>query len=365
MAIRGLSRPESIKLENGEQAYPDYHGEDGDSFLVECAVYRDPVSEHDFIIPDVFKSWHSLDYETPDPRCESRLVIEVYPNVGYIQDTMCWMTVRKVYNCVSGNVDDGFVYALYTDENNRENMPFIEGINHGHDNMIPDKNVDRDIHEPSDVWTPDGENYWVTYPSPHNITGFDGDWWRWKTGELLGTVNMERELDGETEPYWDDVVYPVASNEMRIYKVTDFMIDGAHFNDMAPEIQEQLDYPFVVAVDYSSKKQINPEGYNIIGGADDGSYHMETTPDGFMQGLVLASVPEEIWEWWTSAEGAFEEWCSNFEEENGHWPTSIDMQDILVNMTYLTDVSGNENSEMREGYNENYGGWVAYRRRDS
>lgn len=322
--IRGLQVVESIELENGETAVADYHGDDGDSFLVECAIYRNPdfnLDEPYPIDPSLFRAWRQRDVLNGDPYANSRIVIEVYPNVAYIQNSQCWMAIRKVYRCVE--VDGNFVYTLYTDENNRENMPFIYGKNVWRYWVNPDSAITPtwELEEGDPNYNPDG-HMMTTY---QDFTDLSGDQWTFKIGDFIGTIDIMNEDDG---PFWDDEIYPAGSNEMRLYKINDFMINGVSYEDLDPDVQARIDYP-VIAVDITGKMQID------LGNAN--TYHWETSPDGFLQGLMIASLPAELLEQWQDSE-SFQQWADTWaEEHDGQYPDYDDVMELITPMEHLCD----------------------------
>lgn len=324
--IRGLRRLESIELENGETAVADYHGEDGDSFLVECAIYRSPEFNNDYPIdPSLFRAWRQRNVYDGDYDANSRIVIEVYPNVAYIQNSQCWMAIRRVYRCME--VDGNFVYTLYTDENNRENMPFIYGKNLWWHWTDPDSAITPawDLEEGEPNYNPDG-HMMTSYGE--FVESLYGDWWNFKIGDYIGSIDIMDETGG---PLFDEEFYPAGSNEMRLYKINEFSIDGVNYEDLDPEVQArlyeqaQISYP-VIAVDITGKMQIDTG--NTI-------YHWETSPDGFLQGLMIASLPAELLEQWQDNE-SFQQWVDTWaEEHDGVNPTYDDVMGLINPLEYL------------------------------
>lgn len=161
VSIRGVGTVESLILDSGETVTPSYHGEDGDSFFVEAMIYRNwdhgGFLAGKEVVPEKWGSWLPgygvYDYAYPDAHSVEgamygepgrlniaylkalqyhKLILELYPNVSYIQNAPVWMTVRNVWMCVdvvfnTNTQDYEERYKLISNENDRDSMPFIFG----------------------------------------------------------------------------------------------------------------------------------------------------------------------------------------------------------------------------------------------
>ena len=335
VSVKGLEELESITLEDDSIATADYHGEDGDSKLVRCAVARDWGTNGVLGDTGIYLNWYrgyrnsdyisSLsDFDGADPRSFSTIVLELYPNVACIQGAPFWMVVRRVYISVEGDEVSGLKYRLVTDENNVNNMPFIYGGPWTKNGSIGEDyplyvEEGMDYHDFSA-----DENIWTVVSTPtNNGRGLQGTW-KWDIGAWMGEV---RDENSENPAVFYEGVNP---------QLNDVAWEGN------PEYEDNMDYTHYVIVD-TGMDWVTTNYGEVIG------------HNGLVNEFIVAGVDNATWAQIGPGEGAdFNGWIDSLAETLGHAPTLDDIFSIIVPQGWLCF---NDNKEDYDCHYR-YEGWL-------
>ena len=346
--IVGLEEVESITLEDDTVVYPDYHGDDGDSYFVKCAVARnwstngvlnDAIDEQtqynigmDFSNIKGYRNSNYIEslsqFDGVDPRPYAYLVLELYPNVEYIQNSPVWMVVRKVFISIQGDVINGLKYRLVTTENNKSNMPFIYGgpwtkngpINQ--DYQLDDNG--QTIHD----FSGDDLPWMVQSEYASNGRGLAGVW-KWNIGQ------------------WIDMFF----DENGCAEATIYGADYGRLDDYPwggdPDYEDNMDYTCYVIV---------ARGSNIV---DENSTETWMTSDneligqnGLVNNFIVCGVDAETYSRWID-EGDFNGWKMEKEEELMHAMTLDDFFDYIIPQGWLC-----VHAQRDQNLHINYEGWL-------